>query len=205
MTFLVTQKDMMEVGSSSALTSIMMMTVFPKLMTEYMYENPNVQKFIKSTGLHFDVIVAEEFFSDSLYMLAHKHKAPLVTICKLSINQIESDHTWIWTVTFDFDHSTTCVNLFRFSLNIVKKVQWVTLNTLIDNKDYWIHLVLCRIMWVFYAVDILGFHAVFWTVLWLVNKKSSFIFRPFHILIKCHLLNDGTIHSSQWSIGWFEI
>lgn len=48
----------------------------------YSIENANVQKFIKSTGLHYDLIVAEEFFIDSFYMFAHKHKVPIVTICK---------------------------------------------------------------------------------------------------------------------------
>lgn len=81
---LVSQKYLMDVGSGSALTNIYFLTGFTKVMNEYMYENPNVQKFIKSTGHHFDVIFAEEFFSESLYMLAHKHKAPLVTICKFS-------------------------------------------------------------------------------------------------------------------------
>lgn len=78
----------MELGSSSALTTIFMMTIFPKTMNEYMYENPNIQKFIKSTEYQFDVIVAEEFFSEGLYMLAYKHKAPLVTICKFSLTEL---------------------------------------------------------------------------------------------------------------------
>lgn len=57
-----------------------------KIKNEYALENANVQKFIKSTGLHFDVIVAEEFFDEALYMLAHKHKAPMVTISKFSFH-----------------------------------------------------------------------------------------------------------------------
>lgn len=80
--FLVNQDVLLEMSESSVLTNIIMMTTFPKAMNEYMYENTNVQKFIKSTGIHFDVIVAEEFYCEGLYMLAHKHKAPLVTICK---------------------------------------------------------------------------------------------------------------------------
>lgn len=76
-------------SDSSVVTGIIMMTVFPKAMNEYMYENPNVQKFIKSTGYHFDVIVAEDFYSEGLFMLAHKHKAPIVTICKYWNRSIE--------------------------------------------------------------------------------------------------------------------
>lgn len=52
------------------------------MWNEIAFENAEVQKFIKRTDLHFDVIVAEDFFHESLYMFAHKHKAPLVTICK---------------------------------------------------------------------------------------------------------------------------
>lgn len=78
----VSQKYLMDVGSGSALTNIYFLTGFTKVMNEYMFENANVQQFIKSTDSHFDVIVAEEFFSESLYMLTHKHKAPLVTICE---------------------------------------------------------------------------------------------------------------------------
>lgn len=72
----------MDIGSGSALTNIYFLTGFTKIMNEYMYENRNIQKFIQSTEYYFDVIFAEEFFSESLYMLAHKYNAPLVTICK---------------------------------------------------------------------------------------------------------------------------
>lgn len=58
-----------------------MLAMFPKLINGYAWENANVQKFVKSSGLHFDVIVAEDFYSDSFLMFAHKHKAPIVTIC----------------------------------------------------------------------------------------------------------------------------
>lgn len=64
----------------------MMLFHISKMKNEYTLSNPNVQKFIKSTGLHFDVIVAEEFFDDALFMLAHKHKAPVVTISKYFIS-----------------------------------------------------------------------------------------------------------------------
>lgn len=66
-------------------SSIMMMTMIPKMWNEYTFQSANVQKFIKSTGLEFDVIVAEDFVSESIYYFAHKHKAPLITICKFSI------------------------------------------------------------------------------------------------------------------------
>lgn len=76
------QSDLIEMASGSAFSSIMMMTVMPKIWNEYTFENENVQKFIKSTDSHFDVIVAEDFINEAIYMFAYKHKAPLVTICK---------------------------------------------------------------------------------------------------------------------------
>lgn len=57
---------------------------FPRIWNPYAFENPNVQKFIHSTGLHFDLIINEEFFGDSFLMFAHKFKAPIVTICKFN-------------------------------------------------------------------------------------------------------------------------
>lgn len=81
----VKQNELIETSSGSVLSSIMMLTMLPKMMNNYTLENANIQKFIKSTDYHFDVIVAEEFFADSLLMFAHKHKAPVVTICKLNL------------------------------------------------------------------------------------------------------------------------
>lgn len=42
----------------------------------------NVQTFIKSTDHQFDVIINDEFMTESFLMFAHKHKAPVVTIGK---------------------------------------------------------------------------------------------------------------------------
>lgn len=96
------------------------MTLLPKMMNEYVFENPNVQKFVKSTDLHFDVIVAEEFLSDSFLMFAHKFKAPIVTICKYS-------------------NSLTVKNIFCHNLFITIKVRLELLNISIVNKDYCLH------------------------------------------------------------------
>ncbi|XP_065088127.1 UDP-glycosyltransferase UGT5-like [Ochlerotatus camptorhynchus] len=48
--------------------------------SRYALENKNVQQFIKRQDLHFDLIVSEQFFQESLLMFAHKFKAPIVTI-----------------------------------------------------------------------------------------------------------------------------
>lgn len=77
---------MIDQSSGSVFSGIDMLAMFPKLMNGYAWENINVQNFVKSTEYHFDVIVAEDFYSDSFLMFAHKHKAPIVTICMFLIH-----------------------------------------------------------------------------------------------------------------------
>lgn len=48
--------------------------------SEWSLENPKVQILIKREDLHFDLILAEQFFQESFLMFAHKFKAPIVTI-----------------------------------------------------------------------------------------------------------------------------
>lgn len=40
----------------------------------------NVQKFIHTKNLHFDLVINEDFFHESWLMFAHKFNAPIVTI-----------------------------------------------------------------------------------------------------------------------------
>lgn len=83
--FLVSQEQFIEDSHNSVITNINILAMFPKLMNGYSWENENVQKFIRSTDHQFDVIVAEDFYSDSFLMFAHKHKAPIVTICPFGV------------------------------------------------------------------------------------------------------------------------
>jgi glucuronosyltransferase len=48
--------------------------------SEWGLKNPKIQEFIKREDLHFDLILAEQFFQESWLMLAHKFNAPIVTI-----------------------------------------------------------------------------------------------------------------------------
>ncbi|XP_062551806.1 UDP-glycosyltransferase UGT5-like [Armigeres subalbatus] len=48
--------------------------------SRYALENYNVQQFINREDLHYDLIVAEQFFQESWLMFAHKFNAPIVTI-----------------------------------------------------------------------------------------------------------------------------
>lgn len=66
----------------SAFSSLDVLYLFSKSWNSHALEDKNVQKLINSTGLHFDVVILEEFFIDSFLMFGHKFKAPVVTICK---------------------------------------------------------------------------------------------------------------------------
>lgn len=79
------QEKFVDMGKSSVFSNIYDMKVFPHIWNKYAFENANVQKFIKSTGFHFEVIVAEDFFGDSFLMFSHKFKAPVVTICPFGV------------------------------------------------------------------------------------------------------------------------
>lgn len=55
-----------------------------KVWNAYAFENPAVQKLIHSTDLHFDVVINEDFFSDSFLMFGHKFSAPTIAICEFN-------------------------------------------------------------------------------------------------------------------------
>ncbi|XP_053673814.1 UDP-glucosyltransferase 2-like [Anopheles nili] len=48
--------------------------------SKYGLESKNVRDFIRRDDLHFDLILAEQFFQESWLMFAHKYNAPIVTI-----------------------------------------------------------------------------------------------------------------------------
>lgn len=81
------QTSFIEKSGGSIFSAINDLKNFPRLWNTYALENANVQKFIHSTGLKFDVIVMEEFFMDSFLMFGHKFKAPIVTICPFGITE----------------------------------------------------------------------------------------------------------------------
>lgn len=65
-----------------------MLTVFPVLgreSSDHALGDANVQKLINRNDLHFDLIINEEIFHDSFLMFGHKFKAPIVTICNLTV------------------------------------------------------------------------------------------------------------------------
>lgn len=66
----------------SAFATLSMLSFFPKMTNEYNLKSDTVQKLIHSKDLHFDVIVMEDFFSESYLAFAHKFNAPVVKICE---------------------------------------------------------------------------------------------------------------------------
>lgn len=49
------------------------------LTTEHALQTTNVQKFIQRED-HFDLVISEQFFQESMLMFAHKFECPIVTI-----------------------------------------------------------------------------------------------------------------------------
>lgn len=49
------------------------------LTTEHALQTSNVQKFIQRED-HFDLVLSEQFFQESMLMFAHKFGCPIVTI-----------------------------------------------------------------------------------------------------------------------------
>ena len=48
--------------------------------SEYAFNKPNIREFIMNDDQHFDLIFAEQFYQEAFLMLAHKYKAPIVTL-----------------------------------------------------------------------------------------------------------------------------
>ncbi|XP_021696236.1 UDP-glucuronosyltransferase 2B1 [Aedes aegypti] len=44
------------------------------------FTRDNIREFIRSDDSHFDLILAEQFYQEAYLMLAHKYKAPIVTV-----------------------------------------------------------------------------------------------------------------------------
>lgn len=80
--FAVSQAKMLEIYSESMFSTLYNIIRVSKLLNQIVFEDENVQRFIKQPGLHFDVILVEDFFNDSFLMFAHKFKAPVITICR---------------------------------------------------------------------------------------------------------------------------
>ena len=53
--------------------------------TEHALNNGPIKNFVLNDKSHFDLILAEQFFQESLLMFSHKYQAPIVTICKIKI------------------------------------------------------------------------------------------------------------------------
>lgn len=108
------QEDLIERSSGSAFAGMLFLPTFMKVLNEHAFQSANVQKFIKSTGQHFDIIVGEEFYSDAFLMFAHKHKAPVVTICPFGVPEFIDYQHGLLTPSSIVPHS---VSTLFFILN----------------------------------------------------------------------------------------
>ena len=59
--------------------------------TEHALNNVLIKYFVLNDKSHFDLILAEQFFQESLLMFSHKYNAPIVTICKIKILKFYDD------------------------------------------------------------------------------------------------------------------
>lgn len=84
------QDEFLNRASGSIFSGIHILRDLPRVWNPYAFENPYVQTFIHSTGLHFDLMINEEFFGDSFLMFAHKFKTPIMTICKFYVKFLHS-------------------------------------------------------------------------------------------------------------------
>lgn len=56
--------------------------------TEHALETSAVKNFIRNDNSKFDLILAEQFFQESLLILSYKYQAPIITISEYSIKVI---------------------------------------------------------------------------------------------------------------------
>lgn len=63
-------------------TTKQMLTIIGISTTEYALQHPEVQQLIHSDDRQYDLILTEQFYQEAFLMLAHKYRAPIVTVCK---------------------------------------------------------------------------------------------------------------------------
>ncbi|XP_031639548.1 UDP-glucuronosyltransferase 1-10-like [Contarinia nasturtii] len=99
-----TQDKLTDMTDLSLFKSILITLSMTKVMNEYAFENPNVQKLIHSSDLNFDVVINEQFFADSFLMFAHKFNAPIITICPFGITDHIDQHMGLITPISNVPH-----------------------------------------------------------------------------------------------------
>lgn len=65
---------------SSDFINVQLLSTVGSLCGEYALRDPKVRKLALSKGLHFDLVISEQFFHEAWLMFAHKFNAPIVTI-----------------------------------------------------------------------------------------------------------------------------
>lgn len=65
---------------SNDLTNVQLLSEVGAICGEYGLKDPKVRKLALSTGLHFDLVINEQFFQEAWLMFAYKFDVPIVTI-----------------------------------------------------------------------------------------------------------------------------
>lgn len=84
--FLVPQSKVYEAEEESGLMGLMLLPFIGYAVADYSLNTTNVQELIHSKNLHFDVVINEEFYQDSVSMFAHRFNAPLISICEFFLD-----------------------------------------------------------------------------------------------------------------------
>lgn len=74
-------KDAYGGSEESYFAKVISYDVLCRPSSEHGLNSSNVQKFIHSKNLHFDLVINEDMFHESWLMFAAKFNAPIVTIC----------------------------------------------------------------------------------------------------------------------------
>lgn len=76
------KRDAFDWKSKSLFVTFGLTLNFIKNSNKHGLESEQVQKFIHSKDLHFDLIFIEETLHDAYLMFGHKFNAPIVSICE---------------------------------------------------------------------------------------------------------------------------
>uniref|UniRef100_A0A336M393 UDP-glucuronosyltransferase n=2 Tax=Culicoides sonorensis TaxID=179676 RepID=A0A336M393_CULSO len=92
------------------------------LTTEHALQTSNVQKFIQRED-HFDLVLSEQFFQESMLMFAHKFQCPIVTLGTLGYSDFMDRamglHTPWATVPHSILHYSSDMNYWQRSWNVI--------------------------------------------------------------------------------------
>lgn len=106
------------------------------LSTEHAFKDVNVQKFLKSNNLTYDVVILEQFFHDSWLLFAHKFQAPIVTIATLGHADYFDSAMGLETPSAFVPHSVLALNDEMTFWERCQNLYWTTVDTVLRKYYY---------------------------------------------------------------------